>query len=190
MNRYLVRAVGATAVLSLAVPAFAGTLDTPPTEPSPVPVAAQSSSNWTGGYVGLQFGYGELRDGLDGDSAIGGVTAGYDWDFGDWVVGVGADVNFGRLETSAGDLDSLTRLKVRGGYDFGNTLLYATTGASYAASSDLNDDWGYFAGVGIEKMLSDTVSLTGEVATHRFDSYRDYGRVNATTATIGVNYRF
>ncbi|PRY26633.1 opacity protein-like surface antigen [Aliiruegeria haliotis] len=193
MTTHTTRLLGAAFMTSLAVPAFAGSAEPVQTEAVPAPVVmpvASSSSDWTGGYVGLQLGYGEVTDGLEGNETIGGVQAGYDWDLGDWVVGIGADANFGSIETSAGDLDSLSRLKVRGGYDFGKTLVYATTGASYAASSDLGDEWGYFGGIGVETKLTDTVSLTGEIATHRFDEYGSYGSTTANTATIGVNYRF
>lgn len=192
MKIFTLRAIGATAILTLAAPAFAGSLEPVAIEPVPTPVQVpvQPSSDWTGGYAGVQLGYGALTDGLEGDDAIGGFTAGYDWDLGDWVVGVGADANFGEIETDAGNLDSLSRLKLRGGYDLGGTLLYASTGASYAASDDLKDSWGYFGAVGVETMVSDNISLTGEIAAHRFDDYRDFGTVDATTATVGVNYRF
>lgn len=192
MNKFTARALGATVIVALAVPAFAGSVDPVAIEPVPTAplVPVSSGSDWTGGYVGLQLGYGELTDNLEGDGMIGGINAGYDFDYGNWVVGVGADVNFGAIETDAGDLDSLSRLKVRGGYDFGGTLLYASTGASYAASEDMKDSWGYFGGVGVETMITDTMSFTAEVAAHQFDSYQDFGRVNATTATVGVNYRF
>ncbi|WP_163886648.1 outer membrane protein [Aliiruegeria sabulilitoris] len=190
MKNFSSRAIGATLALTLAAPAFAGSLDPVAIEPAPTPIPVQTSSDWTGGHVGLQLGYGELTDGLEGDDMIGGVSAGYDWDLGDWVVGVGADASFGEIDTDVGKLESLSSLKLRGGYDLGGTLLYASTGASYAASEDLKDSWGYFGAVGVETMITDTISLTGEIATHRFDDYRDFGTVNATTATVGVNYRF
>ncbi|SDI55229.1 hypothetical protein SAMN04488026_100452 [Aliiruegeria lutimaris] len=128
MKNFSSRAIGATLALTLAAPAFAGSLDPVAIEPAPTPIPVQTSSDWTGGHVGLQLGYGELTDGLEGDDMIGGVSAGYDWDLGDWVVGV-------------------------------------------------------------QTMIGDTISLTGEIAKHRFDDYRDFGTVNATTATVGVNYR-
>ncbi|SNS74068.1 outer membrane protein [Tropicimonas sediminicola] len=193
MNTFAKRALGATVGLSLAAPAFAGSLAEPVIEPAPAPapvVVTTPSNDWTGGYAGLQLGYGELTDNLEGDDVIGGVRAGYDWDLGNWVVGLGAEANFGKIETDAGDLDSLSTLRVRGGYDFGRTMVYGVTGASYAASEDLNDSWGYFGGIGVETMVTDSVSLSGEIAAHRFDDYQDFGRVDATTATIGVNYRF
>lgn len=194
MNILAKRALGATLALSLAAPAFAGSLVEPAIEPAPAPAPAPvvlaPTSDWTGGYAGLQLGYGDLADGLEGDGAIGGLRAGYDWDLGDWVVGLGAEANFGQIETDVGDLDSLSTLRVRGGYDFGRTMVYAVTGASYAASDDLKDDWGYFGGLGVETMVTDSVSLSGEVAAHRFDDYQDFGQVDATTATVGVNYRF
>lgn len=190
MNRFSTSALGATLVLATAAPVLAGSPSEPVIEPVPSPISVAPSSDWTGGYIGIQLGYGELTKDLEGDGVIGGVTAGYDWDLGDWVVGLGADANFGDISTDAGDLDSLSRLKLRGGYDFGRTLLYVTTGASYADSGDFGNSWGYFGGVGVEHMLDDAWSLTGEISAHRFDDFDNFDKVNATTATIGVNYRF
>ncbi len=180
MSKTIKTTIAAALVAAIALPSFAE-------EAAPV---LDTGSDWTGAHIGLQLGYGETTGAAKGDNSFGGLAAGYDWDLGDWVVGVGADVNFTGLETKAGDIDTLTRLKLRGGYDFGDALLYATAGASYAASSDFDNDWGYFGGVGLEYRVSDTVSLTGELVTHRFDSFHDGKSLNANTAIIGINYRF
>ncbi len=190
MNSFAKRALGATLVLAIAAPVYAGSASEPVIEPVPTPIPVTPASDWTGGYLGLQLGYGELTKDLEGDGMIGGIVGGYDWDLGDWVVGLGADVTFGDISTDAGDLSSLSRLKVRGGYDFGSTMLYATAGAAYADSDDFGNSWGYFGGVGVEHRLDDAWSLTGEVAAHRFEDFNDYDKVNATTATVGLNYRF
>ncbi|MFV0335671.1 MAG: outer membrane protein [Tropicimonas sp.] len=179
----------ALATLSPAL-ALAGSAGPALIEPEPVPMAMPVSHDWTGPYVGLQLGYADFSEGIDGDDVIGGLNAGYDWDFGNWVLGFGADVSFGGVDTDEGDIDWISRLKLRGGYDFGRTLLYVTTGAAYAASDDLDDSWGYFGGLGLETMLTDQISLSGEVAANRFDDFEDQDDVHATTVFIGVNYRF
>lgn len=186
------RALAAVVAAAVAAPALAQDAPAEPvvTTVSDGYVLSPNNTDWTGGYVGGQVGYGELDDGLEGDDWIGGVQAGYDWDLGDWVVGVGADANFGNIETSAGDLESLSRLKLRGGYDFGNTLLYATTGASYADGEDLGSSWGYFGGLGVEVKATENWSVQTEVSKHWFDDFDGYGNVDAIVGTVGVNYRF
>ena len=78
--------------------------------------------------------------GLDADTGVVGVHAGYNRDLGDWVVG--AEVDYDRVDANlsrggAGgeELDSIARLKLRAGYDLGPTLLYATAGSARAETS-------------------------------------------------------
>ncbi len=127
------------AMFAMSAPAFAGNLDPAPVEPAPaapVVVAAPVSGAWTGASVGAQLGYGNVDagGGVDGDGVLGGVHAGYDYDFGNYVLGAGIEYDAADIGLSggAGNLDSVARLKLRGGYDFGRTLFYGTTGAAYA----------------------------------------------------------
>ena len=97
--------------------AHAGGIAPAPSEPlvmAPAPMMA--STDWTGAYGGLSLGYGAVdQDGIDslededesfagvdfdidGDGAIGGVFAGYQYDFGSFVVGVEADLNAANLD--------------------------------------------------------------------------------------------
>ena len=85
----------AAPVALAALPAFAGSLDEPIVAPIPAaPVVVATGPDWTGGYIGAQLGYGDVDtdvDGVDGDGLIGGLIAGYDFDFGSYVVGAGID---------------------------------------------------------------------------------------------------
>ena len=74
----------------------------------PVPVVAAPVFSWTGGYIGIHAGYGwgdtEDRNNpsaskQDIDGFLGGVQAGYNWQFNNNVVlGVEADVSFGDVK--------------------------------------------------------------------------------------------
>lgn len=179
-----------------AVPAFAGDTQPPVTEPAVTQAAPFSSADWTGGYVGAQLGYGDVDTdnggGATGDGAIGGLHAGYDFDLGDWVVGGEVDIDSTDINLSAGggDIDSVARLKLRAGYDLGRTLVYGTVGAAFA-EADLGSDTGYALGAGVERRITDAVSLGGEVLYHEFDNYNGSGiDVQATTATARVKFRF
>ncbi|KAJ56648.1 hypothetical protein ACMU_06810 [Actibacterium mucosum KCTC 23349] len=186
------------ALVSLAAaPAFAGSNKAPSVEPAvtqAVPIA--TGADWTGGYVGAQLGYGDVDTdnggGANGDGFIGGLHAGYDIDLGDWVIGGEFDVDSTDINLSAGggDIDSVARLKLRAGYDLGPTLVYGTVGAAFA-EADLGSDTGFAVGAGVERRITDAMSIGGEVLYHQFDNYNGSGiDVNATTATARVKFRF
>ncbi len=128
------------AMTALATPALAGGPTTPVVEPeivpAPMPVAAPSA-DWSGFYAGAQLGYGDVDSnggGLDGNGELGGVHAGYRWDLGTTVLGVEADWDAANVDLggTAGELDSVARLKFSAGADLGRTLVYATGGAAQA----------------------------------------------------------
>lgn len=198
MNSFNKALFGAALGTILAVPAFAGSLTAPVTEPEPVApiIQVKPSHDWTGGYVGAQLGYADGDYGALGDSnGSYGVRAGYDWDFGDWVVGAGIDWDKTGIDLGGGsNIDSISRLKLRGGYDFGRTLLYATAGGAHAKADIAgvsHDDNGWFAGIGVEYAINDQWSVNGEVLKNQFDNFANLGSdLEATTATVGVAFRF
>lgn len=186
----------ATAALALATaPALAGSPDPAPVEPiitAPAPVALP---DWTGFYVGGQIGYGNVDTnvaGVDGDGLIGGIVGGYDWDLGNWVVGVGADYDFADIGLGgAADLEEVWRLKTRAGYKIGNGLAYATAGYANADTDNLGDDDGYFIGAGYEHLITQNFSLGGEVLYHEFDNFNSTTvDVEATTVQLRGTFRF
>jgi opacity protein-like surface antigen len=186
---------------ALAAPAFAGGLTEAPVEPviRPAPiVTAAPSGDWTGGYGGVQLGYGELDSdpaGIDGNGGIYGLRGGFDYDFGQFVLGGMADYSGTDINTAGGDsLDSMARLRVRGGYDLGRTLVYASGGAAYA-EADIGgvqrDDTGWVLGLGAERMVTDNISIGGEVNYHQFDDFDGTGTdLNATSIEANMNFRF
>lgn len=198
LTRTLIAALGAT---TLAAPAFAGSAAPAPMEPmiqAPAPVAMAMARDWTGGYAGLQLGYADAEATLpggakiDGDDVIGGFIAGYDYDFGNYVLGAGIDADLADLDVGAANtLERVYRLKVRGGIKLGDGLLYATGGGAGADLDGLGYDTGYFVGAGYEHMITDTISLGGEVLYHEFDNFKGTGTdVEATTFQVRAAYRF
>lgn len=126
----------------------------------PVAIDAAPVFSWTGGYVGLQAGYG-WSDGAtrfpedataamyyDGSGVVGGAYAGYLHHFAsDVVVGIEVDAvgssiseSNGRIVNVVTDpgahavsrLDYSASLRARLGYAFGRFLPYATAGVAYA----------------------------------------------------------
>ncbi|MDQ2094389.1 outer membrane protein [Rhodalgimonas zhirmunskyi] len=186
-------ALASVAASAIALPAFAGSpvpADPDPVVPAPVvPVAV--SGDWTGAYGGLSLGYADVSTtGASDTNAIYGLSMGYDYDMGNWVLGGGLDYDWTDINLGAANVDNVARLKLRAGYDMGNGLLYGTGGVAKAYSS-IGDDNGWFAGVGYEHMLTQNVSLGGEVLYHQFDNFAGTGNdIDATTIALKTNFRF
>jgi outer membrane immunogenic protein len=192
----------ALVTLAFASPVLAGgpveMAPEPTVEPTYAPVAP-ASLDWTGFYAGAQAGYADIDSngsGLDGNGFLGGVHAGYRWDFGSYVAGAeldydSADIDLGR---SAGTLDDVARLKLMGGAEFGNSLIYATAGVARASATvggtELSDN-GYFLGAGVDYAVSERWTVGGEVLQHKFDDFDDSGvDLDATTIKAKVAMRF
>lgn len=205
MKKHLLSAAAASALM--AGTAFAGNLEPAPVEPviTPAPAPAPTSPNWTGFYAGGELGYANVDLSAGGSSVdesglIGGLVAGYDYDLGDFVIGAGVDYDWTDVEFNIGggsalEIDSIWRAKLRGGYKLGNGLLYATAGYAQAEASvsgfGSTDDDGYFVGAGYEHMVTDNMSLGGEVLYHEFDDF-DSSPIDAevVTAQARATFRF
>jgi len=186
----------ATVAAFMAAPALAGNV----TEPAPEPVVAAPPApvtpDWTGFYGGGQLGWAWVDTnvgGVDGDDIIGGIVAGYDYDFGNWVVGGGLDYDFADVDLSGTNvaLENVFRAKLRGGYKIGRGLAYGTGGYAYADTNNLGSDDGWFIGGGYEHLVTDNISVGGEVLYHEFDNFDGSGiDVDATTLQARATYRF
>lgn len=179
-------------------PALAGS---PAPAPQDTPIAAAVPAapigpDWTGFYGGAQLGWGDVDTnvpGVGGDDMIGGLTFGYDYDFGDWVVGGGLDYDWADITLAPGvSVDNVFRAKLRAGYKLGNGLIYGTGGYANADTSTLGDEDGYFVGAGYEHMISNNLSLGGEVLWHEFDGFNTVPStdVEATTVQVRGTFRF
>lgn len=188
------------AALSLAAApvAFAGSpepVDPDPIIPAAVPIAP-ASPDWTGGYVGGQLGWGNIETnvpGVDGDDVIGGIVAGYDYDFGQWVLGAGVDYDFADIDLGAANasVENVWRAKLRAGYKIGNGLAYATGGYANADTDNLGSDDGYFIGAGYEHLVTQNFAVGGEVLYHEFDDFNSTTTdVEATTVQLRGTFRF
>ncbi|CUH80493.1 outer membrane protein [Tropicibacter naphthalenivorans] len=185
------RFVLAAAAALTATGAYAGDLS--PAQPeAPVVVATPApvsfGGDWTGAYGGLSYGNlsAQSAGASDNDYAFGGHV-GYDYDFGDWVVGGeyeyqdGGDVNIAGV-----DVDNVQRLKLRGGYDLGQALIYGTVGAARIDTS-IGDDTGAVGGVGLEYKVTDNFTIGGEVLAHDFN---DLGGADAEAQTFNMRASF
>lgn len=187
---------------ALALPAFAGGPAVAPAEPTVVPAPApvvMPSADWSGFYAGAQLGYGDVGSdgaGLDGNGILGGVHAGYRWDLGTTVLGVGADWDAANIDLGAAgnSLDNVARLKLMAGADLGRSLVYVTAGPAWADATVAGvgrSDNGWFLGAGMDYALTDQWTVGAEVLGHRFDNFDGTGvDLDATTVAAKVSFRF
>ncbi|PST24196.1 porin family protein [Mesorhizobium plurifarium] len=187
-------------------------------EPAPT-VETVSSFVWTGGYLGLQGGGGWLNSDLSvpGGSAsekfsggLFGAFAGYNYQHGDWVVGVEGDVSynwndetvtvFGANTDVGTDVSGSVRARL--GYTVNDrTLLYATGGWAVTrgfvdvagAPKEKETFNGWTIGGGVDYGFTDSVFGRAEYRYNDFGD-KDLGGVDVDLDqhqfTVGVGVKF
>jgi opacity protein-like surface antigen len=192
----------AAIVAALGAPALAGGLA--PSGPDPIiaaPPPPAPDRGWTGPYVGAQLGWGwasiqESGDpDIDGDGYVAGVHAGYNFDFGRFVMGIELDYNLADISFDDSDPDdtitALSHLKLRGGYDAGRTLFYVAGGAARAKADGGASGSGTFYGLGVEHRFTDRLSGGVEYLMHDFeDFYSDGIDLDLRTLQARLSFRF
>ncbi|MGR3759501.1 outer membrane protein [Roseobacteraceae bacterium NS-SX3] len=182
---------------ALGSPVLAGNLQEPVVEPAPAPApvpVVNTGGEWTGFYLGGQVGQldADATNGASGDDAAYGVHAGYNYDFGRFVLG--GEVDYDTTDISLGNtgqtVDSVWRGKIKAGYDFGNVLAYVTGGVAEADSS-LGSETGDFYGIGVTYRVNDQWSVGGEVLEHDFDEFGNSGvGADATSVALRASFHF
>ena len=79
------------------------------------------------------------------------------------------------------EVDNVVRLTARGGFGFGNTLLYAKGGATWLdgevtinGDSTSASDWGWVAGAGVEQRFTPTITGGVEALFHRVTDFEGF----------------
>jgi outer membrane immunogenic protein len=189
---------------------------------APAPIAMNNNSGggntfWQGGYVGAHLGYGmggkfSGNNGWSQSGAkgvLGGLQAGYDWQFGRVVAGVGADITLTSISASnavaRGDVDWTGSLRGRLGFLVTERImLYGTAGLAAggvkislpAPVSERKTLIGSTFGVGAEYAFSQNLSalLEYRYTTLARGGYGSLANVSydASFSSIraGLNYRF
>ena len=192
---------------TLAMPAVAGSLAPVGSDPVIQPIAAPNYSNtdWSGFYAGAQLGWADIEvdvpglGTLEGDGALGGLHAGYNWDFGSYVLGIEGDFDIFDVTVgvppASGDVKRIARLKLRAGTELGtNSLLYGAVGAAYldvtGGGVDQNDT-GWLVGIGLDHKLAGGWIIGGDVMYHKFNNF-DFASVDikATTIRARLSWQF
>ncbi|SEI05443.1 outer membrane immunogenic protein [Paracoccus alkenifer] len=208
-------ALATSLAMLAAAPALAGgyvapVVDVEPVVVTPAPIIAA----WTGGYVGANLNYGktdtlDLGDGFSArpDGANGALRAGYDWQRGNGVFGLGAEYNFTKYKddiTGVDGPDGEARLKdlgmvfARAGYAFNDqTMAYGLLGYSHGKLELANGTTisetvkGPTLGIGAEHRFNENWSGYAEYAHTRFGTVDIVDqKVKLDQVKLGVNFRF
>lgn len=152
------------------------------------PVAGQADEDWTGFYGGLHFGSTELSGTANSDTtAFLGVHAGYDYDFGNYIIGGELAYDGGATYTLGGGVikTDTVRIKLKGGYDLGRTMVYGVVGYS---SMDAFSADGASYGLGATYKITDSITIGAEYLHDSFSG--SAGDFDADSIALRASYRF
>jgi len=166
---------------------------------------------WQGPYVGANLGYqwGSVSNaGNDPSGVMGGIQAGYNWQFGQFVLGGETDLQLSDADDRfAGWKFSnpwFGTLRGRAGYAMNNILLYGTVGLAYGTIraqslalgiEESRTTYGWTAGAGLEVALTSNWSAKAEYLYIDLNDRSfaltgtDHG-MSSSVLRFGVNYRF
>lgn len=135
--------------------------DLPTHKPAPIPIAPVLPFSWTGPFLGLQGGYawdGEevyvpwvwhIPYSVERHGGFGGVVGGYDYQWGNFVVGVEADYNLANVTGGAAvrstyittnRVSSFGSVDLKLGYAFDRLLVYGLGGLGLMDANHTLDD--------------------------------------------------
>jgi outer membrane immunogenic protein len=179
----------------------------------PVNVAPPVAFTWTGFYLGGNVGgaWSTIQNnGLGGgnsSSVMGGVSAGYNWQFApSWIAGIEGDAGWADLTVPAGsgDVNWIGSVRARLGWTAApTTLVYATGGVAWSTVSIQGVDTlpanqtknGWVASGGVEwAPWANNWSVRAEYLYYRFTSVLlgagFAGDIGISEARVGAAYRF
>ncbi len=181
--------------------------------------------NWSGLYIGVNGGYGTgtVAGGLfptlgsSNPTISGGLVGGqigYNFQFGNWVLGIEADYDWAGINgsgTVAGSnvkVTSLGTARGRLGYAWDRVLVYGTGGFAWAGATgsgpgfadETKTHTGYAAGGGLEVGVTQSLSVKGEYLYTSLTSQNYFttqgcvgacdAGANIHTFRLGANWRF
>lgn len=180
-----------------------------------------SAFNWSGFYAGANVGYGFGKTQLSGNivldrdinGVLGGVQAGYNYDFGGFVLGVEGDFQFSDIKfsetvgatTDTFSVDRFGTVRARAGLPVDRFLPYVTGGVAIANGKihsqggvpfEANQtSVGWTLGAGVEYAVTNNVTVKAEYL------YADFGKATYANSNVefaaksnivraGVNFKF
>jgi len=187
-----------------------------------LPTVEAATMDWTGPYLGAHVGYGAgtvnwstLPTGFftgdyEVDGWLAGVQGGYNWQFDSFVLGVDASIEWTDI-SGVDDNPAISReinwagaLRGKAGVAFDSLLVYGaagfafanSTGTSVFSSEDTQTHTGWTVGVGIEAMVTDSMSLFAEYSYTQY-GWEDYDyaidtetEFDTSALKAGINFHF
>jgi outer membrane immunogenic protein len=211
MNKTILGSLVGAALLSATA---ASAADLPRRNVAPAaPAYAAPLFTWTGFYAGANAGYSWNSFTNGGSSLFGnanggtyGLTAGYNYQIGQYVLGVEGDYDLmngkGTRGANVGEQNSLGTLRGRLGYAVDRVLLFGTAGYAGAsiktANSTTSDtQWynGYALGGGLEYAFTNNISakadyLWSSLSSQSILNGSSTAGMHDSTLRAGVNYHF
>lgn len=161
--------------------------------PNPERFANGATFDWSGARLGIHGGYGWSSYGAsDGDGALGGAHAGYDYQFGRGVVGVETSVSAGDVEIAPGSsLETVVDVRARLGFAMDRVLVYGTAGGAYGSAEGGLDDTGWTAGAGLDFSATPNTIAGMEYVRYRFKNFANTGNTLDIDLVKGkITYKF
>jgi outer membrane immunogenic protein len=175
------------------------------TAPAPL-----SASSWAGPYLGATIGYewGDTTNNPTRPSGIeGGIGAGYNWQFGQFVAGAETDISVSAASDTFAPWQFSNpwfgTTRGRAGVAIGNTLIFGTAGLAYGSLtatspgnlSQTRTTFGWTAGAGIEVGFMPHWSAKAEwlyldLSDRTFSVTGTTNGLTANLIRLGVNYHF
>lgn len=216
----------AAALLSVSA-AHAGGYIAPVVDVEPVPVVEAAPADWQGGYAGITLGYAFNGDddigfnppGIDVGSAElsginGGLRLGYRWQRERWVFGPEVSYDLGDIQDDftyqgvdfESSVEEMLAVRFKTGYLVRpDMLVYGMAGWQWGkfnytygpVDGDYDAD-GYVLGLGVEKLLTERLSVTGEYEYSNFGStdvdvvpgVNSVATPEYSNVKLGLNFRF
>jgi len=216
-----------TAVLlaSAATAAYAADLPSRKAAPAPAPVYVAPAFTWTGFYLGVNGGYGFADMHGSGSARFGrpaggllGVTAGYNYQIGQFVVGLESDLDWADLKkskttalgTSTMRISAVETALARFGFAADRALFYVAGGyagaemrgkfSDPAFGNSATSGWrnGVGVGGGVEYAFTNNVTAKAEYIYAPLESKTYFGGTpdaakagaNLSIFRTGLNYKF
>jgi outer membrane immunogenic protein len=187
--------------------ALAADLPAQPYYTAPAPLSA---SSWAGPYLGATIGYewGTVSNNPTRPAGVaGGIEGGYNWQFGQFVAGIEADINASAAEDTFAPWQFSNpwfgTLRGRAGVAFGNTLVFGTAGLAIGGLtvdspgnlSQSRTSAGWTAGAGVEVGFAPRWSAKAEwlyldLSDRSFSVTGTTNGLAANLLRLGVNYHF
>lgn len=195
------------ATVAAAGSALAADLPAQPYYTAPTPLSAAS---WAGPYLGATIGYewGTVDNNPTKPTGVeGGIGGGYNWQFGQFVVGAETDISVSGAEDTFAPWQFSNpwfgTTRARAGVAIGNTLVFGTAGLAYGSLtattpgnlSETHTSFGWAAGAGVEVGFLPHWSAKAEwlyldLSDHTFTVTGANNGLAANLIRLGVNYHF